>query len=161
MATLLKLSTPALRFLAASAIALGLVPLSANAQSARDSAPHYQRAVDAAIPPHFKALNLSKEQEEKLQAIEATHQELMRKNMDKLRANRVAEREIVEAPSFNEKKAEKLSAQDAEIMRENNLATLRFRHEIYQILTPEQRTKLSDMRKQHQPMRRSPDAATK
>ena len=33
-------------------------------------------------------------------------------------------------------------------MGDNNLATLRFRHEIYQILTPEQRAKFDAMRKQ-------------
>lgn len=148
MITFAKFSTPAFRFLAASAIAFGLVPVTAQAQSMMDCGQHQPHYAGTGIPPHFKALNLSQEQQEKLRAIQATHQEIMRKNMEQIHSNKAAERELVEAPSFDEQKAEKLAMQDARIMGDNNLATLRFRHEIYQILTPEQRTKFNGMRKQ-------------
>ena len=148
MTTFTKLSTPAIRFLIASAIAFGLVPVNAQAQNMMDCGQQHQRYAGIGIPPHFKALNLNQEQQEKLRAIQAAHQEVMRKNMELLHSNKAAERELVEAPSFDEQKAEKLAMQDAKIMGDNNLTTLRFRHEIYQILTPEQRTKFNGMRKQ-------------
>lgn len=154
MTTLSKISAPAIRFLAASAIALGLIPISAHAHDRPDCQAHVQREASDRIPAHFKALNLTQDQQEKLRAIEAAHQELMRKNMDTLSANRAAEREVIEASSFDEQKAQKLSAQAAKIMEENHLATLRFRHEIYQILTPEQRAKFDAMRKQRQDNKR-------
>lgn len=154
MTTFSKFSSPAIRFLAASAIALGLVPLSAQAYDRADCAQYGQRDMSQKIPAHFKALNLSQDQQEKLQAIEATHLELMRKNMDTLRTNKAAERELVEMPNFDEQKARAFAARDAKIMEENNLATLRFRHEIYQILTPEQRAKFDAMRKERMNNRR-------
>ncbi len=155
MTALSKFSTPAIRFLVASAIALGLAPIAAQAHDRMDcgQTPYHHEMSDR-IPAHFKALDLTQDQQEKLQSIQATHQELMRKNMERLRANKASERALIEASSFDERKAEKLAAQDAKIMGENNLATLRFRHEIYQILTPEQRAKFEEMRKQHPPTRR-------
>ena len=154
MTTLGKYSTAVIRFLAASAIALGLVPLAAQAHDRGDCAQQVQRDASSKLPAHFKALNLTQDQQEKLQAIEASHLELMRTNMTLLRANRAAERALVEAPGFDEQTARKLAAQDAKIMEENNLATLRFRHEIYQLLTPEQRAKFDAMRKERMDSKR-------
>ena len=153
MTTLSKVSTPAIRFLAASAIALGLVPMTAQARDKVDCAAYAQYDASQQMPGHFKALNLSPDQQEKIRAIEAAHQEVMHKNMTLMRANSAAERALVEAPSFDEAKAEKLAASNAKIMENNNLTTLRFRHEIYQILTPEQRAKFDTMRKQRQDSR--------
>lgn len=150
MTTLARISIPAIRFLAASAIALGLVPFAAQAHDTAGCAPHYQHGMSERMPSHFKALNLSADQQEKIRAIEAAHQETMRKNMELIRANKAAERQLIESPSFDEAKAQQLAAKSAKIMEDNNLATLRFRHEIYQILTPEQRAKFDAMRQQHQ-----------
>jgi protein CpxP len=151
MAHVSKISTVALRFLAASTIALGLVPLT-YAHEGMECAPHFQKDGAQNVPPHFKALNLTQDQQEKLRAISAAHQEVMQKNMELMRANRQAEKEVVQASSFDEYKAQKLAAQDARVMEANNLATLRFRHELYQILTPEQRTKFDAMRNQRHDM---------
>ena len=153
MSTLTRISTPAIRFLAASAIALGLVPFTAQARDATGCAPQYQYGMSERMPGHFKALNLSADQQEKIRAIETAHQQTMRKNMELMRANKTAERELVEAPSFDEAKAQRLATKNAKIMEDNNLTTLRFRHEIYQILTPEQRAKFDTMRQQRQESR--------
>lgn len=153
MTTFSKVSTPAIRFLAASAIALGLVPVTAHAYDKTGCPAYAQYDASERMPNHFKALNLSPDQQEKIRAIEANHREIMQKNMTLMRANRTAERELVEAPNFDEAKAEKLAASNAKIMENNNLTTLRFRHEIYQILTPEQRAKFDTMRKQRQDSR--------
>ena len=158
MNALSKISATSIRFLAASAIALGLVPVVAHAQTAGNP-PNVSRPAHmgtSGLPPHMNALNLSQEQKEKLQAIEAAHQEAMTKNFGQMRTNKNEERALVEAPTFDERKAEKLAAQDVKIMEANILATLRFRHEVYQILTPEQRTKFNDMRAQHMKNRRPP-----
>lgn len=151
MSRVSKISTVALRFLAASTIALGLVPVT-YAYDGAACAPYFQKDGAQNLPPHFKALNLTQDQQEKVQAISAAHQELMHKNMEQLRSNRQAEKDLVQASSFDEYKAQKLAAQDAKVMEANNLATLRFRHELYQILTPEQRTKFEAMRNQRHDM---------
>ena len=153
MTTFSKVSTPAIRFLAASAIALGLVPVAAHAYDKTGCPAYAQYDASERMPNHFKALNHSPDQQEKIRAIEANHREIMQKNMTLMRANRTAERELVEAANFDEAKAEKLAASNAKIMENNNLTTLRFRHEIYQILTPEQRAKFDTMRKQRQDSR--------
>lgn len=147
MTTRCKFSAQAIRVLAASAIALGLVPLTAQADDRGNCVP-YHRDASQQMPAHMKALNLTPEQQEKVRAIETAHREIMRKNMELLNANKAAERRLIEAPNFDEQKAQKLATQDAKIMGDSNLATLRFRHEIYQILTPEQRAMFDAMRKQ-------------
>lgn len=148
MTTRFKFSAQTIRVLAASAIALGLVPLTAQADDRANCAPYRHYDASQQMPAHIKALNLTPEQQEKVRAIETAHREIMRKNMELLSANKAAERRLIEAPNFDEQKAQKLATQDARIMGDNNLATLRFRHEIYQILTPEQRAKFDAMRKQ-------------
>lgn len=148
MTTLSKLSTPVIRFLAASAIAFGLLPSMAHAQGFMGNGPQHLRYAADGIPPHFQSLDLSQEQQEKLQAIQASHREVMRKNMAQLSTNKAAERQLVEASTFDEQQARKLAAQDAKIMEDSNLATLRFRHEVYQTLTPEQRVKFDALRQQ-------------
>ena len=151
MTKTLKISTVALRFLAASTIALGLLP-AAYAYDGVECGSHYQMSSGQKMPPFYKELNLSQDQQEKFRAISAAHQEVMHKNMETLRANRQAEKEVVQANSFDEYKAQKLAAQDAKVMEANNLATLRFRHELYQILTPEQRIKFETLRNQRHEM---------
>lgn len=140
-----KLSINAICLLAASAFALGLAPSSAAAHSGPCYPSGSQHMHGDQLPPHIKALNLSQDQKEKLQAIQAAHKEVLNQSREQMRANKAAERELVESPNFDEKKAESLAAQDAKIMETNALATLRFRHEIYQILTPEQRAKFNQM----------------
>ena len=155
----LKISTIALRFLVASSIALGLVPVT-YAYDGADCAAHFQKDGAQKMPSFYKELNLSQDQQEKFRAISAAHQEVMHKNMETLRANRQAEKEVVQASSFDEYKAQKLAAQDAKVMEANNLATLRFRHELYQIMTPEQRTKFETLRNQrHDTMQRARKAS--
>lgn len=144
MTNVSKISAVALRFLAASAIALGLLP-GAYAHYGTECAAHYQKDSVQKMPAYYKDLNLTKDQQEKFRAISAAHQEVMHKNMELLRSNRQAEKDIVQADSFDEYKAQKLAAQDAKVMAANNLATLRFRHELYQILTPEQRIRFEEM----------------
>ena len=148
MTTRFKFSAQTIRVLAASAVALGLVPLAAQADDRANCASYHHYDASQPMPAHIKALNLTPEQQEKVRAIETAHREFMRKNMELLSANQAAERALIEAPNFDEQKAQKLATQDARIMGDNNLATLRFRHEIYQILTPEQRAKFDAMRKQ-------------
>lgn len=146
-----KISTVALRFLAASTIALGLVPVT-YAHDGAECPAYYQKDSAQKMPAYYKDLNLTQDQQEKLRAISAAHQEVMHKNMELLRSNRQAEKEVVQASSFDEYKAQKLAAQDAKVMEANNLATLRFRHELYQILSPEQRTKFEAMHNQRHDM---------
>lgn len=148
MTSRFKFSVQAIRVLAASAIALGLAPVTAEARDFTDCSAPYQQDGAGRIPAHLQSLNLSADQREKLHAIESAHREVMRKNLALLKTNQANARSLVEATSFDEKKAEKLAADSAKIMEENNLATLRFRHEVYQILTPEQRAKFDTMRKQ-------------
>lgn len=151
MKNISKISTVALRFLAASTIALGLVPAT-YAHDGAECASYFQKDGAQKMPPSFKELNLTQDQQEKVRAISAAHQEVMHKNMEQLHSNRQAEKDVVQASSFDEYKAQKLAAQDAKVMEANNLATLRFRHELYQILTPEQRTKFEAMRNQRHDM---------
>ena len=147
MAHASKISTVALRFLAASTIALGLIPAT-YAHEGAECAPLFQKNYAQKMPAFYKELNLTQEQQEKLRAISVAHQDVLHKNMEVLQSNREAEREVVQASGFDEYKAQKLAAQDAKVMEANNLATLRFRHELYQILTPEQRTKFEALHNQ-------------
>jgi len=148
-----KNSLPLTIFLAISALMLGLIPFAHAGEDNVACTPHNQYHSAQKIPAHYKALNLNTVQQEKLRAISAAHQEVLHKNMQLMRANRLAEQKLVESPDFDEVRAQQLAAQDAKIMGDNNLATLRFRHEVYQVLTPEQRMKFDGMRSQNQESR--------
>ena len=147
MKNISKISTVALRFLAASTIALGLVPAT-YAHDGTECTSYFQKDGVQKMPPSFKELNLTQDQQEKVRAISAAHQEVMHQNIQRLHDNKDAEVALIESPSFDEAKAQRLVDAESKIMAENHLATLRFRHEIYQILTPEQRTKLEASRNQ-------------
>ena len=150
-----KLSINAICVLALSAVSLGLVPSAASAYTGGGYANQSQNVYATQLPPHLKALNLSQEQKEKLQSVQLAHQQVLNTSLDQMRINKAAERDLVESPSFDEKKAEKLAAEDAKIMEANTLATLRFRHEIYQILTPEQRVKFKELKTEHHKSRQA------
>lgn len=143
-----KISSTVIRFIAVSTIALGLLPVSVQAAETTICDQYTYHAGSPGIPAHFTALGLSSDQQEKLRAIAAAHQEVINKNLQWLRDNRKTVNALIESPSFDEAKAQHLVDTEAKIMAENHLATLRFRHEIYQILTPEQRTKLDNSRTQ-------------
>lgn len=140
------LSLSVIRFITVSTIALGLLPISAQAAQPAMCDPYTYHAGSQTIPAHYKALGLSADQQEKLRAIAAAHQEVMHQNIQRLHDNKKSEVALIESPSFDEAKAQRLVDAESKIMAENHLATLRFRHEIYQILTPEQRTRLETAR---------------
>lgn len=151
-----RFSPTVIRFIAVSTIALGLLPVSAQAAEPAMCDHYTYHAGSQAIPAHYKALGLSADQQEKLRAIAAAHQEVMTNNLQRLRDNKKMESALIESADFDESKAQRLVDTEAKIMAENHLATLRFRHEIYQILTPEQRAKLETSRRhRHEARHRS------
>lgn len=104
----------------------------------------------SAMPMYFKELDLTTEQQDKVKAIWAAQSDEMKVVWKQLRTNREAEQSLIEAPKFDTAKAQKMADADAKLIAQNNVTLLKSRHDIYQVLTPDQRTKLEAIRLQKQ-----------
>ncbi|HWF92618.1 MAG TPA: Spy/CpxP family protein refolding chaperone [Terriglobales bacterium] len=84
--------------------------------------------------------------------------------MQQMRQNRAQERQLVEAASFDQAQAQSLAAQQAQTIAQMSVEKMRVESQLYQILTPDQKTKLNailDKRaerfQQHQQNQQQPD----
>lgn len=149
------------RFLIAASVALA-IPLSAAAFGGHGShagcdmdahgGPGHHMMGGNMMPPHLHGLNLTEAQQDKVFAIMHGQAPVMR---DKAKALRKAEsdlRALTSAPDYSEAKARVLADEAAKAMAEMTLARTKADRQIFEVLTPEQRKQMAEMK----PMERGP-----
>jgi Spy/CpxP family protein refolding chaperone len=133
---------------------LAIVGIEVRAQTQNPAETGQTQAGQVAQLPDLAQLNLSPDQIQKIRAINAELKDQRQAAGMKLRQAQRALAEAVEAPTPNETLIEERSHQLAEAQA----ATIRLRSlteaRILQVMTPEQRLKLREMRQQNQAARR-------
>lgn len=144
------------RFLVAASVALA-VPLTASAfgphggPGGHAGAGGHGACVGAApfgdaLPHHLRALNLSEVQRDKIFDIMHAQAPVMR---DKAKALRLAEgelRALAASPDYSDAKAKTLADRAAAAMSEMTLARIQTERQVNEVLTPEQRQQLADIK---------------
>lgn len=102
------------------------------------------------VPPHLAALNLSEAQQDKI--FELMHAQMPKaRQADKQRHQLMGElNKLSNAVSYDEIKVKQISDRLAAIEKETLLNRAAKDHEIYQILTPEQRKQLDAVKLSHE-----------
>lgn len=98
------------------------------------------------MPPHLRGLNLSEAQRDKVFEIMHAQAPVMR---EKAKAVRKAEgdlRALTAADDYSEAKARALTDMAAKAMAEMTLARTKVERQVYEVLTPEQRKQLADLK---------------
>lgn len=140
------------KMIAVTAMAMAL-PMGAHAAShdAADKKPHsemrhHHRHGDMAM---LKKLDLTDAQQAQVKQIMQKQKANMKDAMGERRAQREEIRLLVEQDTFDSAKAERLISQQQDKERAAKLEMLKTRHEIYKVLTPEQREKAKVIRAEH------------
>lgn len=107
---------------------------------------HHQQGDQYGGMRMLKKLDLTETQQTKIDQIMQKQQEAMKTAMADRRAQREDMKSLVEQDTFDAAKAERLIAQQQDKERASKLGMLRTQHEIYKVLTPEQREKAKVMR---------------
>lgn len=140
------------KMIAITAMAM-TIPMSAQAgQHAGDEKKphsemrHHQHGAHHGGMRVLKKLDLTESQQAKIDQIMKQQKEAMKGAMADRRAQRDDMKALVEQDTFDAAKAERLIAQQQDRERASKLGMLRTQHEIYKVLTPEQREKAKAMR---------------
>lgn len=100
-------------------------------------------------PRHLHALNLSEAQHDKVFEIRHGQAPGMREKGKALHKAEAELRQLTSTPDYSEGKAKALADQIGKLTFEMTLARSKSDHQIYEILTPEQRTQLAEMKPAH------------
>ncbi|WP_265946840.1 Spy/CpxP family protein refolding chaperone [Dechloromonas sp. A34] len=144
------------RFLIAASVALA-IPLSASAFGGKhggrgdcgfetQGGSGHQAMGGNMMPRHLRALNLTEPQQDKVFEIMHAQAPVMR---DKAKVLRKAEgdlRALTAAPDYSEAKARGLADEAAKAMAEMSLARAKGDRQVFEVLTPEQRKQLAEMK---------------
>lgn len=107
---------------------------------------HHQHGEQHGGMRMLKKLDLTEAQQAKIDQIMKQQKETMKAAMADRRAQREDMKSLVEQDNFDAAKAERLIAQQQDRERASKLGMLRTQHEIFKVLTPEQREKAKVMR---------------
>ncbi len=140
------------KFLLASSCALGLAPMAANqafAQPMGEGMMHEGMRHHGDAMAHMRALNLTEQQRDQIFKIHHDSVPAMREQMKQVQKARDDLRQIAMADKFDEAKARQ--AGDAQAKAMANMAVMRAQtmNRVRQVLTPEQRQKMDQMRERH------------
>lgn len=142
------------KMLAITAIAMA-IPMSAQANPQGEGSDAFPHAGHEHHRHHggmgfLKQLDLTPAQESQVKAIMAKQKNEMRAAMDERRAHKADMKALVEQEVFDEPKAARLIEDQQARERASRLSMLRSQHEIYKVLTPEQRAKAHTIRAEWQ-----------
>ena len=141
------------KFLLASSCALGLAPLAANEAFAQGMGEgmgmrggmHHRGGPEMMM----RGLNLTEQQRDQIFKIHHDSVPAMREQMKQVAKARTELRQVAMADKFDEAKARQ--AADAQAKALSNMAVMRAQtmNRVRQVLTPEQRQKMDEMRNRH------------
>jgi protein CpxP len=89
-------------------------------------------------------LDLTDAQKDQAKQIMTSEKTTFRPLMQQMRQNRLQERQLVEAGTFDQAQAQALATQQSQTVAQLTVERLRTQSQLYQILTPDQKTKLND-----------------
>ncbi|MGA8538416.1 MAG: Spy/CpxP family protein refolding chaperone [Terriglobales bacterium] len=98
----------------------------------------------------LKQLDLTADQQTQVKAIFEKEKPTMQPLMQQMRQNHESMKALEATGTFDEGKTRTLATQNAQTMVELQVEHARIKSEIMQILTPEQKTKLTQLQTQHQ-----------
>lgn len=136
------------RILLASALALA-IPLSASAYGLASGGHEgcgFAQGMGERMPPHLRALKLSDAQKDKVFEIMHAQAPTMRDKAKSLHQAEEALRALADSPDYSDAKATALVDTAARGMAELRLARVKTEHQVYELLTPEQRQKMADFK---------------
>lgn len=144
------------RFLIAAAVALA-VPLSAVAFGGAHGAPNScggpempgkvgHRGPGERMPPYLRGLNLSEAQRDKVFAILHAQAPAMRDKAKMVHRAEADLRGLAMSPDFSEARARSLADASARAMTEMTLARVATDRQVLEVLTPEQRMQVAEMK---------------
>ncbi len=140
------------QFLLASSCALGLAPLAANEAFAQPAPGmfegrmhHGMHGGDAMM--HMRGLNLTEAQQDQIFKIHHDSVPAMREQMKQVRKARTELRQIAMADKFDEARARQAADAQARAVAAMALMHAQTMNRVRQVLTPEQRQKMDEMRK--------------
>lgn len=132
------------KMIAVSAMALA-IPMSANAGHHDEGGERFhsemQRHHKHGAMGMIKQLDLTTQQQAQVDQIMQKQRTEMKAAMEDRRVHRDEMKSLVEQDTFDAAKAERLIKQQQDEERAAKLSMLRSQHEIYKVLTPEQREK--------------------
>ncbi|MCU0812330.1 MAG: Spy/CpxP family protein refolding chaperone [Thiobacillaceae bacterium] len=149
------------RFLAAAGVALAL-PLTAAAfpgphgghHGCGDFASHGGPGMGGGMmPPHLRGLNLTEAQRDKIFEIMHAQAPAMREKGKAVFKAQADLRALTASPDYSEAKARSLADAAAKTMSEMTLARVQAERQVYDVLTPEQRKQLAEMKPSDEPRR--------
>ncbi|PKO37850.1 MAG: hypothetical protein CVU33_11015 [Betaproteobacteria bacterium HGW-Betaproteobacteria-6] len=153
------------RFLIAASVALA-IPLSAAAFGAHGGyggcgaeahgGPGLGMMGGSMMPPHLRGLNLTEAQQDKVFEIMHAQAPVMRAKANTLRKVERDLRALTATPEYSDAKAQVLADMAAKATSELTLARAKADRQVFEVLTPEQRKQLAEMK----PMERGPRGAT-
>jgi periplasmic protein CpxP/Spy len=91
------------------------------------------------------SLDLTDAQKTQAKQIMTNEKATFKPLMQQMRQNRLQERQIIEAANFDQAQASALAAQQSQTMTQLTVERMKMESQIYQILTPDQKTKLNTM----------------
>lgn len=151
------------RFLAAAGVALAL-PLTAAAfagphpghRGCGDFAAHGGPGMGMGggmMPPHLRGLNLTEAQRDKVFEIMHAQAPAMREKGKAMFKAQADLRALTASPDYSEAKARSLADAAAKTMADMTLARAQAERQVYDVLTPEQRKQLAEMKPSDEPRR--------
>lgn len=149
------------RFLATAAIALAL-PLTASAfqgphgghRGCGDFAMHGGMGMGGGMmPPHLRGLDLTEGQRDKIFEIIHAQAPAMREKGKAMFKAQADLRALAAAPDYSEAKAGALADAAAKAMADMTLARAKAERQVFEVLTPEQRKQLAEMKPADMPRR--------
>jgi protein CpxP len=128
------------------ALALLATPLLAQGPPARGPRPGHSRGVDR--PMHermLEQLDLTDDQREQIDQLISAHRDSMRDRRDQMRTRRMQMEDLADAEEFDEAAIRDAARAIAEVDADMAVERARLRHEIHELLTPEQQAKAAEM----------------
>jgi len=138
-------------FLLASSFALGLGPLAANEALSQEGM-HREHGSGAMM--HMRALGLSEAQQDQIFKIRHDAEPAMREQMKQVRKAREELRQVAMADKFDESRARQAADAQAKALSAMSVLRAQNMNRVRQVLTPEQRSKMDQMREQRPGMQR-------
>lgn len=139
----------------AAALMLGLLagPFAATAQAASfEGKPgahgplpdQFPRFSAEQLPPHLQQLGLSEDQRKQVGALFEAQGKTLKDQMETAGKAHQALRGLAQSDDYSDEKASALIQENASTMADLALAHARLDHEVYRLLTPDQRIKLKE-----------------
>jgi len=99
---------------------------------------------------HARALNLTDDQRTQMKSVMTKERPTLKPLYTQLATTRQQLRQLEMSGTFDEGKVRELATQQAQTMTELTVQQARIHSELYQILTPEQKTKMTELMQQRQ-----------